>query len=49
MTSTPDEPTRSTADEDAERAAKLHEQLDQGTAEGLATMDNPPPGNVTPS
>jgi hypothetical protein len=49
VSSTPEEPARPTEDEDAERAAELHRELDQASPEGLATTDNPPPGNVTPS
>ena len=32
-----------------QQAAELHRQQDQAAPEGLATSDNPPPGNVTPS
>jgi hypothetical protein len=49
VSSTPEEPARPTEDEDAEHAAELHRELDQASPEGLATTDNPPPGNVTPS
>jgi hypothetical protein len=49
VSTTPEKPAPSTDDEDAERAAELHRQLDQASPEGLATSDNPPPGNVTPS
>jgi hypothetical protein len=52
VATTPEEPAhpaRPTEDEDAERAAELQRQLDQSSPEGLATTDNPPPGNVSPS
>jgi hypothetical protein len=49
VSTTPEEPASSTEDEDAEQAAELHRRLDQAPPEGLATTDNPPPGNVTPS
>jgi hypothetical protein len=49
MTNTAEPPHRPADDEAAEQAAELHRQQDQAAPEGLATSDNPPPGNVTPS